>query len=215
MPPINKTFPWPKRWLAAASGFACWCLCLAAAPAFGQFFEVPEGFAVERNAAPSVTDEWQPLETIRPATGQFAKLSSIELRQVNTAIDDADTWLKARLTVDFAEEDDVEDLLSSPDSPFADPAFDALREAIPELFRGLNQLGKMPLDFCQGPVTAYNAAGELREIFCVYQVGPIRQYITLRLQKVGDEWFYTEIRAMNERRLRHLVAIANSFRVAE
>jgi hypothetical protein len=215
MASFAKISAWRKRWPRAASVVVCWCFCLAAAPAFGQFFEVPEGFAVEKNAAPPATDEWRPLETIRPATGPFSKLSSIELRQVTSTIDDADAWLKARLTVDFADEDDVEDLLSSPDSPFADPAFDALRDAIPELFRGLKQLGKMPLDFCQGPVTAYNAAGELREIFCVYQVGPIRQYITLRLQNVGNEWFYTEIRAMNERRLRHLVAIANSFRVAE
>jgi hypothetical protein len=35
--------------------------------------------------------------------------------------------------------------------------------------------------------------------------------MVLRLQEAGGHWYYTEIRAMNERRLRHLIAIANSF----
>jgi hypothetical protein len=36
--------------------------------------------------------------------------------------------------------------------------------------------------------------------------------LVLRLQQVGTVWYYTEVRAMNERRFRQLIAIANSFR---
>jgi hypothetical protein len=33
----------------------------------------------------------------------------------------------------------------------------------------------------------------------------------LRLQKVGSDWYYTEIKTANDRRLRELVSIANTF----
>lgn len=192
-------------------------LCLSGldSPSGAQHFDIPEGFMVVEDLEVPRGAEWEPMLTVQPDPGSFSELSQIQLRRVTSDVDNPDEWLKGRMTVDVGSARGAEDLLNSPDSPFADPTFDALKEAIPHLFRGLERLSKMPLSFCEGPQTAYNAAGELRELYCVYQVGPLRQYVTLRLQRAGGQWYYTEIRAMNEKRLRHLIAIANSFQVAD
>ena len=48
---------------------------------------------------------------------------------------------------------------------------------------------------------------------CVFAIGPLTQHLAFRLQDLDGVWYYTRIRTMNERRLRHLVAIANSFHI--
>ncbi|TVR98882.1 MAG: hypothetical protein EA406_05485 [Rhodospirillales bacterium] len=201
---------------------------LMAAPATAAWLEVPPGFVAELapstpvepdrrppldpRADPPATQDWIPLLTVRPEPGPFADLSAVQLRRVVGPVADPDEWLRRRVAADFGDGTVAEGLLDSPDSPFADPSFDVLRDALPRLFSGLEQLGRLPLQFCEGPLTAYNAAGSLRELACTFQVGPFRQFMTFRLQEVDGSWYYTQIRAMNERRLRHLMAIANSFR---
>ena len=106
---------------------------------------------------------------------------------------------------------DIEAVLNSPDSPFSDPAFDVLRRALPELFESLRRVGELPLEFCDPPTTGYNASGAFRERFCTFAIGPVRRFVVLRLQEADGDWYYTRITTMNERRLRHLIAIANSF----
>lgn len=206
----------PTRWRRIALGGAV-LIWLAAygSPSVAQHFEIPEGFIVVEDLEVPRGAQWEPVLTVTPEPGSFSELSQVQLRRVTGDVDNPDEWLKSRMTVDTVKPGDADELLNSPDSPFADPTFDALKEAIPHLFRGLEQLSKMPLSFCEGPQTAYNAAGELRELYCVYQVGPLRQYVTLRLQEAGGQWYFTQIRAMNEKRLRHLIAIANSFQVAD
>jgi hypothetical protein len=188
-------------------------LALAGWPAAAQQFDIPAGFVVTAEPDESSSGDWRGILTVRPEEGAFSGLSSVKLREVVGAVDDPDVWLKGRLTADVAGEDEVESLLDSPDSPFTDPMFDALKEAIPQVFSGFRKLSELPLEYCEGPATAYNAAGEVRELYCAYQIGPLRQYMVLRLQEAGGHWYYTEIRAMNERRLRHLIAIANSFHI--
>lgn len=191
------------------------CLSAIGTPSAAQHFEIPVGFVVMEDLEVPSGGDWEPVLTVGPEPGSFSELSQIQLRRVTGDVKNPDEWLESRMTVDVGTSGDADELLNSPDSPFADPTFDALKEAIPHLFRGLEQLSKMPLSFCEGPETAYNATGDLRELYCVYQVGPLRQYVTLRLQEAGGQWYFTEIRAMNEKRLRHLIAIANSFQVAD
>jgi len=191
------------------------CLGTYAIPSVAQQFDVPEGFVVVEDVAGPRTAEWVPILSVGPEPGSFSELSQIQLRRVTGDVENPDEWLKNRMTVDVGQDVDASAFLNSPDSPFADPTFDAIKEAIPHLFQGLEKLSKMPLNFCEGPQSAYNAAGEMRELYCVYQVGPLRQYVTLRLQQADGQWYFTEIRAMNEKRLRHLIAIANSFEVAD
>lgn len=187
---------------------------VAGAPAMAArtWFDLPPGFETSIELDRSENGEWHSLATVRPEDGPFSNLSAIHLRAVTAAVEDADAWLKRHLTGDVGDGAAATEMLSSPDSPFGDPAFDVLRDAVPTLFKGLETLSQLPLEFCEGPNVAYNAAGDLRELYCVYQVGPFRQYLVLRLQEVDGLWYYTEIKAMNERRLRHLIAIANSFR---
>lgn len=184
---------------------------VAAAPARAQGFDVPEGFVEGDAAQVARSPDWQPFATVRPVDGPFSELSEIVLAHVGGPVADPDAWLARRLTAEVAAPAEVEKLLDSPDSPFADPAFDALRRALPELFAGLQKMGELPLEFCDAPTTGYNAAGAFRERYCTFAVGPLRKFVVLRLQQVGGDWYYTTITTMNERRLRHLVAIANSF----
>ncbi len=202
----------PARWRALMLAPCAAMLLLATSPARAEWLDVPEGFVVSQERQPPATQEWRNLVTVRPEPGPFSDLSEVNLRQVVGDVEQPDVWLERRITIDMAGQETIEDVLKSPDSPFADPMFDVVRDAIPQLFAGLQELSKLPLRFCDGPTTAYNASGALRELACTYQVGPFRQYFVFRLQNVDGIWYYTEIRSMNEKRLRHLVAIANSFK---
>lgn len=209
-----RMMPMTLKRLAAAAGLAVSSLACATA-ASAQQFDVPDGFVVSRDTEMAPTDEWRPILKVAPSEGPFSNLSAIHLREVPGAVSDADAWLRQRVTVSLEGLDEGADMLAGPDSPFGDPVFDSLRKALPELFGALGKLAKAPLEFCDDPRAGYNAAGELRELYCVFNLGPIRHYRLFRLQQAGKRWFYTEIRTMNERRLRHLTAIANSFKVTK
>ena len=179
-----------------------------------QQFDIPQGFVIVPNDDPVSSQDWVPVLLVRPVEGPFSELSTIALRAVNGDVTDPDAWLAARLTAQLGDPAAVEEVFTSPDSPFSDPVFDALKKSLPDLFASLQDIGRIPLSFCEEPITGYNASGEFRELFCNYNFGPIRQFVVLRLQDSGKGWYFTEIRTMNERRLRHLVAIANSFTVS-
>ncbi|MEE9301894.1 MAG: hypothetical protein V3V17_12340 [Alphaproteobacteria bacterium] len=181
------------------------------APAGAVSFEVPDGFFVEQPGRFPAIEDWHPLLTIRPPEGPFSGLSAIHLREVDGEVEEPDLWLKRRLTGDVGSSEPLEEMFSSLDSPFGDPFFDALRQAIPELYAAMQKIADLPLEFCDDPQTGYNASGAFREIYCVYNIGPIREYLVLRLQKADRTWYFTEIRTMNEQRLRQLIGIANSF----
>ena len=51
-----------------------------------------------------------------------------ELRAVRGEVADPDAWLAARLTAQIGDPAAVEEVFSSPDSPFSDPVFDALKK---------------------------------------------------------------------------------------
>lgn len=185
---------------------------VASARLAAEMVDVPPGFEIHADDSVAADGAWRGLVTVRPEDGAFSGLSHVAVREVAGDIDDPDAWLEDRMSADVDGAVAVEDMLRSPDSPFSDPAFDRLRESLPKLFSGLEELARMPLRFCEGPKGADNASGSLRELSCEFELGPFRQFVVLRLQEVGGRWYYTEMRAMNERRLRHLVAIANSFK---
>lgn len=181
-------------------------------PAQADWLEIPDGFVASQESQSSAAEDRRSLITVRPEPGPFSDLSEVTVYQVIGAVEQPDAWLRGQVTADLVGEEVIDDVLESPDSPFADPLFDALRKAIPQVYAGFQELSKLPLRFCDGPLTTYNASGSLRELNCTYPLGPFRQYFIFRLQQVEGVWYYTEIRAMNEKRLRHLIAIANSFR---
>lgn len=178
-------------------------------PALAQEFELPSDFT--RTEESIAQDDMDYLFTVTPAGGAFAGLSTIRLSRMRAPVEDVDAWLKGRLSADVGDPSVAEGLFTSPDSPFADPAFESVRRALPQLFAELQSLAELPLRFCDGPQTGYNATGAYRELSCTFDVGPLRQFLVLRLQSAGDQTYFTEIRTMNERRLRHLLAIADTF----
>lgn len=192
--------------LALAFGFV-------AGPAIAQEFELPAGFIARHEPELSQSGEWRALLTVRPEPGPFSELSAIHLREVNESVKDPVAWLKRRLTLELGDTAGAGDVLNSPDSPFSDPFFDALRKAIPELMKFVESVAELPLGACDDPGKGYNASGSFDELYCVFVVGPLRQYRVLRLQNVDGRWFYTDIETMNERRLRHLMAIADTFKL--
>lgn len=202
-----------RRTAGAASFALPLVAAILAAPAGAQQFDVPDGFIVRHEAEIPESGVWRPLLTVRPEPGPFSEFSAIHLRQVIGPVEDPQAWLKQRLTLQFGDTAAAGDVLESPDSPFSDPFFDALRKAIPELMRFMDKVAELPLGSCDDPDKGYNASGSFDELYCVFAVGPMRQYLVLRLQNVGRRWFYTEIETMNERRLRHLLAIADSFKL--
>src|SRR5512134_2635614 len=134
--------------------------------ASGASFEVPDGFVAVPEEGPSTSKDWEPVLSVRPKDTPFAELTSLSLRRVKGPVDDPDAWLKERLTVDVPSDAEVGAVLDSPDSPFADPAFEVLRQAMPQLFAGLRGLGRIGAELCDKPQEAYNASGSLRELYC-------------------------------------------------
>lgn len=197
----------------AAAGFALlMAVALPPSAAVAASFDVPSGFVVSPEPGPASSPDWRPLLTVQPEENPFSELTSLSLREVTGEVEDPDAWLERRLTIDVPSDAEVATVLDSPDSPFADPAFDVLRRAVPQLFESLRGLGKIGAELCDPPQTAYNAAGSLREMHCTFQVGPLRRFMLLRLQEVDGTWYYTEIKTANERRLRELVGIADTFK---
>jgi len=196
-------------------------IVLGWAPAGAQEFQAPADFITivepfgepfgEAGGEAGGEPGLEYLFTVRPANGAFATLSTIRLSRVGAPIGDPDAWLKGRLSADVDGAGDVDDLLGGPDSPFSDPAFDGIRRALPEIFAGIQSLAELPLSFCDGPQTGYNASGAYRELACAFTLGPVRQFLVLRLQEEGGVTYFTEIRTMNERRLRQLLAVADTF----
>lgn len=186
-------------------------LLFSGSDARAQAFEVPDGFLTEPAPKTGMNEGLKGILTVRPADGAFSDLTDIQLSEVTEKINDQDAWLKKRISVNIGDGNMGKDLFESPDSPFGDPAFEALRKALPNLFERLGKLGELPLEFCEDPTTGYNAAGEFRQLYCAFEFGPFRRFQVYRLQESDGHWYFTEIRTMNERRLRHLLAIANSF----
>ena len=186
-------------------------LLLAAPPAgaattdpCGLLF-VPEeyglGCAVRRGAH---ADDWRLV--VRPEAGAFAPLSELSVEPVEEPIGDRDAWLRDQLSFDLRGfEEAFRQLADSDDSPITGQQLAASLQA---WLGVMASFAEMPLEGCAEPSAA---PGDARELSCEWQLGPFRQYLLTRLVERDDRVYAIRIRAMNERRLRHLVAIANSF----
>ena len=144
---------------------------------------------------------------VRPTDSEFGPLSELRLRRVEEPIDDPAAWLREQLTLDLSPLDAaLDDLIHGPDSPITGtPLADQLQS-----WRGLlGSAASLPLAGCKDPVRLKR--DETWEMACEWEVGPLRQYMRFRLIEQGGERYAMRIRTMNEQRLRHLVAIANSF----
>ena len=199
------------RFAVAAAATAA--IAAVALPAAAQKFDVPQGFATEIVRKAGLAENRVSVLRVKPAQGDFAGLSHIDLAPLPEAVADPDDWLRRRVTASLEGVlPDPHTLLDGADSPFGDPAFDELRGVLARWMDGVAGLGDLPLEFCDAPATAANALGEFREMRCALPLGPFRRYLVMRLQDVEGTWYYTRISTMNARRLADLLRIADSFR---
>lgn len=187
-------------------------LVCAGLPAFAQApgslcarLDVPEGLELDctLQGGPAGTAS----ALVRPTDSGFAPLSELRLRRVEEEVDDPAAWLREQLTLDLSPlESALDELIHGADSPISGtPLADQL-----ESWRGLlGSAAQLPLAGCDEPRRL--ARDETWEMACEWEVGPLRQYMRFRLVERDGERYAIRIRTMNEQRLRHLVAIANSF----
>jgi hypothetical protein len=167
---------------------------------------VPEGYQLDCSVqgGPGQND-W--VLTVHPVEGAFAPLSELTIGPVREPVADPRAWLREQLTLDMSSFDaTLEDLLHGADSPLADTPLVGQLDS----WRGLlRQAAGWPLAGCDEPESVAGDASW--RMGCKWEVGPFRQFMTLRLIEADGERYAVRIRAMNEHRMRHLVAIANSF----
>jgi hypothetical protein len=167
---------------------------------------VPDGYQLRCSVQRRADDDWRLV--IGPRDSLFAPLSELSIEPVEEPIEDPEEWLRGQLRVDLSGlEHVVRELAESDDSPFAGEEVGTSLEAWLGM---MNMLTEWPLQSCEEPSTEGGVAGETSELACEWQFGPFRQHLVLRLVERGGERYAVRVRAMNERRLRHLVAIANS-----
>jgi hypothetical protein len=180
----------------------------AAAPAdpCGLLF-VPEGYQLRCTVHRGIEDDWRLV--VRPENSPFAALSELSIEPLVEPVDDPQVWLRNQLRLDLSSlEDVVRELAESDDSPFADEEVAAPLEA----WLGMvTTLAEWPLQSCEEPsAMSGSAARDGSELTCDWQLGPFHQHLVIRLVERDGRHYVVRVRAMNERRLRHLVAIANS-----
>jgi hypothetical protein len=148
-----------------------------------------------------------PAAVVQPTDSDFAPLSALTLRKVEEPIEDPAEWLREQLTLDLSPVNSaLEELINGADSPITGtPLADQLQS-----WRGLlGSAATLPLSGCSDPVRL--AGGDAWQMACEWELGPLRQYMNFRLVERAGEQYAIRIRTMNEQRLRHLLAIANSF----
>lgn len=146
---------------------------------------------------------------VQPDDSAFAPLSELSIAPVDEPIEDPHDWLRSQLRVDLGGlEEAVRELTENDDTPFADEQFAAPIEAWLGM---MTMLGDWPLQSCAEPVAvAGRPVGEDAELACEWRLGPFEQHLRTRLVERDGQHYVVRIRAMNPRRLRHLIAIANS-----
>jgi hypothetical protein len=167
---------------------------------------VPDGYQLRCSVQRRAADDWRLV--VQPQNSLFAPLSELSIEPVEEPIENPEEWLRGQLRIDLSGlEQVVRELAESDDSPFAGEEIGASLETWLDM---MGVLTEWPLESCEEPSTEGGAAGETSELACEWQFGPFRQHLVLRLVERGGERYAVRVRAMNERRLRHLVAIANS-----
>lgn len=166
---------------------------------------VPDGYRLTCEIFGDPEREWR--LTVRPEGELISPLSVLTLRPVEKPVDDPDIWLREQLTLNLSDIGGAfRNFLARPDSPLFDPV---LTHSLDQMIGQLRLLDQLPLQSCGFP--AMTARQDAWQIDCDWGLGPIQIHGVLRLAYRDDQPYAISVWAMNERRMRHLVAIANSF----
>ena len=167
---------------------------------------VPEGYQLRCTVQRGIADDWRLV--IRPEGSPFAALSELSIEPIEEPVGDRQAWLRNQLRLDLSGlEHVVRELAEGDDSPFAEGDVAAPLEAWLGM---MTMLAEWPLQSCKEPSAAGTALREGSELACEWELGPFHQHLLIRLVEREGQLYAVRVRAMNERRLRHLVAIANS-----
>jgi hypothetical protein len=166
---------------------------------------VPEGYRLACEISGDPTRDWR--LTVRPEDELVAPFSVLSLRPVEEPVDDPDIWLREQLTLNLSDVGDAfRSLVDRPGSPLFDPA---LAASLDDMVGRLRILDQLPLQSCGFP--GMTASEDAWQIECAWGLGPIRLEGLVRLVYRDERQYAISVWAMNDRRMRHLVAIANSF----
>lgn len=168
---------------------------------------VPEGYeltcTVERQTGSD--DSWE--VSVHPLEGTFAGLSELKLMPVEESVSDPDSWLQEQIRIDASGlENALTNFLEDEDNPFSAESWWQSLKGLKDVVHSLSDL---PLDSCAAPVE--NTEKASWKIDCDWGIGSLRQYLSVYLVERDGEYYTLKIQAMNQRRYRHLLAIANSF----
>lgn len=144
---------------------------------------------------------------VGPTEGPFRHLSRLTIQPVDEPIPRPQDWLRRQVRLDLAEVDEtLRDLLESPDNPLGGGLLGSYLETMISL---VEAVADAPLVGCGEARTLPGDEGW--EVACTWGVGGIEKYQTMRLVERDGRAYLVTVESMNPRRMRHLVAIANSF----
>jgi hypothetical protein len=169
---------------------------------------VPEGYTLACETR--VEDGSRPQRVVVRPSGGPVSLAELTLRRLDKAEEplaweEPELWLTEQVTVDLSG---ITSLLrsSSETGPLAQPFVRATVDGLIAMLAGWSQL---PRQAC----TPDNRPG-LYQLRCDWGITPLELRSTQRLVAAGDERYAIGFWAADERELRHLEAIANSFDAA-
>lgn len=167
---------------------------------------VPEGYeltcTVERLEG---DDSWE--VSVHPLDGTFADLSALKLAPVSEDVTDPESWLQEQIRIDASGlEKALTSFLDDEDNPFSEESWWQSLKGLKDVVHSLSDL---PLDACAPPVE--NSELTSWKIDCDWGIGSLRQYLSVYLVEREGLYYTLRVQTMNQRRYRHLSAIANSF----
>jgi hypothetical protein len=167
---------------------------------------VPEGYeltcTVERHAG---DDAWE--VSVHPMDGTFASLSELTLTPLEERVLDPEDWLQKQVKIDVSGLDSaLTNFLNDEDNPFSQESWWQSLKGLKDVVHSFSDL---PLDSCEAPRQTAEQASWIIE--CDWGMGSLRQYLSVYLVERDGQYYTLKVQAMNERRYRHLLAIANSF----
>lgn len=164
---------------------------------------VPEGYGVTC-LEPRGDDAWR-LEVVAKDV-PLGELSKLTIRPVDEPVEDPFSWLQEQLVIDLnGFRELLTELLEHPDNPLADLL---APEFLDTWLERLGLLGHLPLRGCGYP---FELSGkDVWQMDCRWTVGPVEQLARLQLVDAAGDPYLITIWTTDERRQRHLQAIANS-----
>lgn len=199
---------------AVSAAFPLLLLASGAQAALCDDLSVPEGYALvcETRVEGGRRGE---RAVVRPSSGAAAALAELTVRPLERdeaalAWSEPGRWLEDQVALDVGGLSTGLKGLSAA-GPLAHPAAKATVDGLVTMLAGW---GRLPLEGCAAADQGTPAAAGRRELRCRWGVEPLALDLNLRLVEALDKRYAVSWWAVDEQRLRHLEAIANSFQPA-